>query len=82
MTCPKCGSQQVMVQAVNEMQLKEKHHGIFWWILIGWWWIPIKWIFLTVPALIVKIFAPKKHKLVTKTKSVCTCQSCGYLWEV
>ena len=60
MKCPKCGSTNISVQIISETQLKEQHHGIFWWLLIGWWWIPIKWIFFTIPALIVKIFAPKR----------------------
>ena len=81
MVCPKCGSSNVNVQVVTETQLKNKHHGIFWWLCIGWWWIPIKWIFLTIPALIVKIFAPKKQKLKTKQISVCVCQNCGHSWK-
>lgn len=44
---------------VTETQLVDKHHGIIWWICIGWWWIFIKWLVFTLPALIVKIFAPK-----------------------
>lgn len=81
MTCPKCGSTNVNVQMVSETKLKTKHRSIFWWIFIGWWWLPIKWIFLTIPALIVKIFAPKRKKLKTIHKSMCVCQNCGYHWE-
>jgi len=81
MTCPKCGSNNVSVQVINEVELKNKHHGIFWWIFVGWWWIPFKWLFLTLPALIVKIFAPKKKKAVNKQKSVCVCQDCGARWD-
>lgn len=82
MICPNCGSNNINVQAVQQTQLAVKHHGIIWWLLIGWYWIPIKWLFFTVPALIVKIFAPKKHILKQTTKSVCVCQNCGYHWEV
>jgi transcription elongation factor Elf1 len=81
MKCPKCGSENVSVQMVTETQLVDKHHGIIWWICIGWWWIFIKWLVFTLPALIVKIFAPKKQKLKQKQKSVCVCQNCGYHWE-
>ena len=81
MVCPKCGSNNVNVQMVTETQLKNKHHGIFWWLFIGLWWIPLKWIVFTVPALIVKIFAPKRKKLVSKHKSMCVCQNCGHAWE-
>ena len=81
MVCPKCGNSNVSVQMVTETQLKNKHHGIFWWLLIGWWWIPIKWLFFTIPALIVKIFAPRRKKVVTTHKKMCICQSCGHSWE-
>ena len=81
MRCPKCKSNNVSVQAVTESQLKDKHRGCFWWLCIGWWWLPIKWIFLTLPALIVKIFVPKRQKLVNKHISMCVCQSCGYSWK-
>ncbi len=81
MTCIKCGSSNVNVQVVSETQLKNKHRNIFWWIFIGWWWLPIKWIFLTIPALIVKIFAPKRYKLKTKHRSMAVCQSCGHKWR-
>ena len=81
MVCPKCGSENVNVQMVSETKLKQKHHGIFWWIFIGWWWLFIKWFVFTIPALIVKIFAPKKYKTKTKHKSMCVCQSCGNHWQ-
>lgn len=81
MRCPKCKSDRISVQAVTDTKLKDKHHGFFWWVCIGWWWIPFKWIFLTLPALIVKIFVPKRQKLVQKHVSMCVCQSCGYNWK-
>jgi ribosomal protein S27AE len=82
MKCPKCGSTDVSVQFITETQLKEQHHGIFWWLLIGWWWIPIKWIFFTIPALIVKIFAPKRYKMKTIHRKMAVCQNCGKSWQV
>lgn len=82
MVCPKCGSSNVSVQVVNEVQIKNKHHGFFWWLFVGWWWLPIKWLFLTVPALIVKIFSRKKQKVINKQKSVCICQACGHTWDL
>lgn len=81
MKCPKCGSENVTVQMVSETKLKEKKHGIIWWICIGWWWIPAKWLFLTFPALIVKIFKPSKYKTKTIHKSMCVCQNCGKSWK-
>ena len=82
MTCPKCGSQNVNVQIVNETQLKTKHKGVLYWLLVGWWWLPIKWLFLTIPALIVKIFKPKKQKVKNIRHSMCVCQNCGHSWEI
>jgi uncharacterized membrane protein len=82
MTCPKCKSDNVNVQAVSETQLKNKHHGVIWWVFFGWYWVPLKWLFLFFPALIVKIFAPKKQKLKTIHKSMALCQNCGNRWEV
>ena len=81
MVCPKCGSNNVNVQMVTETQLKNKHHGIFWWLVIGWWWVLVKWFVFAVPALIVKIFAPKRKKLVSKHKAMCVCQNCAHSWE-
>ncbi len=80
MKCPVCGSENVTVQIVTETELKNKRHGIFWWLCIGWWWVPIWWLFFTIPALIVKVFAPKKQKLKQHHKSVCVCQNCGHKW--
>ena len=33
MKCPKCGSTNISVQIISETQLKEQHHGIFWWLV-------------------------------------------------
>ncbi len=82
MICPKCGSANVTVQVINEIKLKNKHHGFFWWFFIGFWWVPIKWILFTLPALIFKIFGHKKQKFVNKQKAMCACQQCGNTWNV
>lgn len=81
MKCPVCGSENVNVQVVTETELKNKHHGVLWWISIGWWFVPIWWLCFTIPALIVKIFAPKKQKLKQRHKTICVCQNCGHKWE-
>lgn len=81
MRCPKCGSNNVTVQVVSETQLLEKKHGVLWWVLVSWWWLPFKWLFLTLPAIIMKIFAPKKYRTKTKHISKCVCQNCGYHWN-
>lgn len=79
--CPKCQSNNVTVQVVTESQLERVRHGAIWWVLVGWWWVPVKWLFFTLPALIVKIFAPKKQKISSTHKSMYVCQSCGNMWE-
>ena len=81
-TCPKCGSENVNVQAINQVKLKDKHHGVIWWLFWGWYWVPIKWLFLTLPALIFKIFGHKKQKAVNKVVTMCTCQDCGNSWKI
>lgn len=81
MKCPKCGCENVNVQAVNEVSLKDVHHGCLWWAFVGWWWIPIKWLCLTIPALLFAIFGHKKQKTVNKTITKCICQNCGYTWN-
>ena len=81
-TCPKCHSTNVNVQVINNVQLKDKHHGCAWWIFVGWWWLPIKWLVFTLPALIIKLIKPKKQKVVNKVQSMAVCQSCGHQWRV
>lgn len=82
MQCPKCNSTNVNVQIVTETKLKNKHHGIIWWLFVGWYWIPIKWLVFTLPALIFKIFGHKKQKVKQTNKQVCVCQVCGNAWEI
>lgn len=82
MICPKCKSQNVNTQIIQDVTVKDKHHGFLWWICVGWLWVPFKWLFLTLPALIVKLFGHKKQKVTTKQKNMCVCQNCGYTWEV
>ena len=78
MQCPKCGSNNVNVQAVSIV--KNKKHGCLYWLCVGWWLEPIMWLFLTLPWLIIKIFEPNKVK--TKVKGYAVCQDCGYKWRV
>jgi transcription elongation factor Elf1 len=81
MKCPKCGSENVSIQIVTESKLVDKHHGIIWWIFVGWWWLIFKWLFLTLPALLFKIFGHKKQKIKTKENKICVCQNCGHKWN-
>ena len=94
MYCSKCSSNNVTIQVVNEQKLVTKHHGIIWWLCIGWWWIFVKWLcigwwwifvkwlFLTIPALIFSIFVGKRKKIKNIQKKVAVCQNCGYTWRI
>ncbi len=82
MVCKKCGSNNVNIQVVNEQKLVTKHHGILWWICIGWWWIPVKWIFLTIPALLFAIFVGRRKQIKNIQKKVAVCQNCGNTWNI
>lgn len=90
MKCPRCGSSDVSVQAVNEWDMVDdkKRHGILWWLVIGWWWAPLwfcfKWLVLTVPALIIAVvrraFGLRPKRVVNRTVSKAVCQTCGHVW--
>ena len=80
--CSKCSSNNVTIQVVNEQKLVTKHHGIIWWLCIGWWWIFVKWLFLTIPALIFSIFVGKRKKIKNIQKKVAVCQNCGHTWSI
>ena len=82
MYCSKCSSNNVTIQVLNEQLLVTKHHGIIWWLCIGWWWIFVKWLFLTIPALIFSIFVGKRKKIKNIQKKVAVCQNCGHTWSI
>lgn len=90
MRCPKCKGENVNVQVVNETDTKlvAKHHGIIWWVLVGWWWLPLKWLaqllLFGVFAILYWLFKSPRYKAVTRhTKvSLAVCQDCGHTWEV
>lgn len=79
MICPKCGSENVNVQAVAHVSNKGK--GCLYWVFIGWWLEIILWLFLTIPMLFAKLFGGKGG-VKTKVKSHAVCQNCGYQWEI
>lgn len=82
MRCSKCSSDNVNIQIVNEQKLVTKHHGIIWWLCIGWWWIFVKWLILTIPALIFAIFVGKRKKIKNIQKKIAVCQNCGHTWNI
>lgn len=82
MVCPKCGSNNVSIQVINQSHLVTKHHGCLWWLFVGWWWIPFKWLVFTLPAIICKIFGiGKRQKIKNTTYKSAVCQNCGYSWR-
>lgn len=84
MVCPKCGSEKVTIQVVNETKLKIKHHSIIWWCLIGWWFVPIMWFIFFIPKLFIKLFglSSKKYKTKNITKKIAVCQNCTNSFEI
>jgi DNA-directed RNA polymerase subunit RPC12/RpoP len=72
-TCPKCGGQNVIVQAVTET--KTKHRGCLGWAL---------WMLLAVCTLGLIIIIPllTNSKTKSKTHTEAVCQSCGHRWPV
>ncbi len=81
MVCPKCKSTDVSVQAVTHTKLVDQHHGILWWVFVGWWWVAVKWTLFTLPALLVALFKPRRRQVRNKTFAQCVCQSCGHTWK-
>lgn len=84
MNCPKCNSNNIFLQVINESILKTKHRGIIWWLCIGWWFVPTMWIMFFVPKIIIKLFGlgHKRQKIVNRQKKVAICQVCGNTWDV
>ena len=88
LTCPKCRSKNVSIQVIQENlggttitktkgSIKEKGHGLLWWIFIGWWWKIIDliiWFFAFFPRLVVHIIGsvvfPKKKKYKTESTTI------------
>lgn len=81
MICPKCNSNNISFQAVNEVYTKHGR-GIIWWICIGWWWVFIKWIVFTIPAIIKAFFFGRKKIVKSKTATKAVCQNCGHMWTI
>ncbi len=82
MKCSQCGSNNVNIQVVTETKLKRKHHGIAYWLLIGWWLEMFLWLFLTLPRLLCMLFGHKKQKIVNKNYKMAVCQDCGNTWRI
>lgn len=88
LTCPKCGANNVSIQVIQENRggttitktkgsIKEKGHGILWWLFIGLWIKIIDifiWIVAFFPRLVLHIVRsvvfPKKKKYKTESTSI------------
>lgn len=77
MVCPRCNSQNVIIQAVTETSTKTKHRGCFGWAC---------WILLALCTcgliLIIPAITNTKTKTKTKTHSEAVCRNCGNCWRV
>lgn len=82
--CPKCGSENVSIQVVNESQLLKKHHSIIWWICIGCWFVPLMWCVFFIPKILIKLLGLGhiKYKIKNVTKKKAVCQSCSNVFDL
>ena len=74
MRCPRCGSDQVIIQPVTETTVKGKTKGF------GWIKACFGWLLFSLPGILCGLCGMGKSKNRTKTKTtyVNTCQRCGY----
>lgn len=96
MNCPKCGSENVLIQreqtasigaGSNKVVIEEakKSKGCLYWMFIGWWWKPI---WLICFGWLKPLLGGKKrsglnvHANKTFNRTVAVCQDCGYSWKV
>ena len=93
MLCPNCGSDKIQVQTLQEnlgtttvsktkSKYKEKGHGFFWWITIGWWWWIVDlfiWFVAFVPRLILQLFINAHKRKSYKGKSSTVEQSVNHI---
>jgi len=73
MLCPRCGSSNVMVQAVTDVKTKRRGCiGWFFWILLV----------ICTFGLIIIIPLLTNSKTTSKTHTEAVCQNCGNRWRV
>lgn len=90
MKCPKCKSENVLVQqvqtgnvGVKTTPIGKKHHGMFWWAFIGWWYKPLKLLFVGPFNLLFRRDRVNTTEInKTFNKKMATCQNCGHSWKV
>ena len=79
LTCPRCKSNHVSVQAVTTVKSSKRHRWPYWVFFI-WLFEMLVWIFLFIPRLIIQ--AVKPARVSSRTHSEAVCQSCGKRWKV
>lgn len=83
--CERCGSHNVQVQLLNQIDLVKKGHSAIWWILVGWWFVLIKWLFLygllQIFIIPLKLLMPKKYKTINRVEKYFVCNNCGHSWK-
>lgn len=60
-------------------QVKKKH-SLVYWLCGGFILEACKWLILTLPMILVKLFGKEKTKTIHKSMAVC--QNCGHSWKV
>lgn len=97
MKCPKCGSENVLVQrestgkvgaSTNTVVIKEakKSRGCLYWMFWGWWYQPMHWLLYGWWKNL--LFGGKKrggfnfHADKNLNRTVAVCQNCGHTWKV
>jgi len=76
MRCPKCGSDNVVSQAITETTTKEKVKGF------GWFKSCLGFLLFNIPGILCGLcgMGKGKTKTSTKTKVIRICQNCGRQW--
>lgn len=94
MVCPKCSSENVIVQRENvgnvstaKTKYYKKHHGLFYWLFIGWWIGMFKLLFIPFTILFggkskSKGYARTNSASKTINQTVAVCQECGNTWKI
>lgn len=72
--CPKCGSNNVTIQLIQE----QKKRGCLTSIMILL--VKIVLFFINLIIWVISLLIPKGHK--TKTNKYAVCQNCGHTWKI
>lgn len=78
MICPKCGSDKINVQIINDF--KQKKRGCLTILFV----FTIKLIlfFFNIIIWLISLLIPKKQKIKVTQHKMAICQNCGHSWEI